>query len=110
MYEKYKERGFAVLTVAMDPQGAEVVAPYRERHRLTFPHLLDPDRLVAFTYGVRATPTNLILDRQGRVVILSLGYRDFGSPDAMALIEALLAEPMVEGKRESRRAGSSPDG
>jgi hypothetical protein len=37
------------------------------------------------------------------VVTLSVGYRDFGSPDATALIEALLAEPVEEERRDSGR-------
>ena len=54
-----------------------MVAPYRECHRLIFLHLLDADRLVAFTYGVRGTPANYLPDRRGSVVTVSLGYRDF---------------------------------
>ena len=76
----------------MDPQGAEIVAPYKKEHGLTFPHLLDSDRAVSKIYGVRGTPTNYVLDREGRVVAGAVGYRDFNSSQAHALIEALLNE------------------
>ena len=78
----------------MDPEGAEIVGPYKKKHGLTFPHLLDPNRMVSGEFRVRGTPTNYLLDRQGRVVAAAVGYRDFGSPEAHALIEALLEEPV----------------
>lgn len=93
LYEKYADQGFVILAVAMDSQGAKLVGPYKKRQGLTFPHLLDSNRLVSFVYGVRGTPTNYLLDRRGRVVAGSIGYRDFASKDAHALIQALLKEP-----------------
>lgn len=94
----------------MDPEGAEIVGPYKKKHRLTFPHLLDPDRMVSGEFGVRGTPTNYLLDREGRVVAAAVGYRDFDSPEAHALIEALLEEPMGRGSRETRPPQALPKG
>jgi peroxiredoxin len=98
LFEKYRERGFTILAVSMDSQGAEIVAPYKKKHGLTFLHLLDSERSVSRLYGVRGTPTNYILDRMGRVVAGSIGYRDFASPQAHSLIEALLDEKEKEEK------------
>ncbi len=95
----------------MDPQGSQVVEPYKKQYGLTFPHLLDSKRLVSSAYRVRGTPTNFLLDRKGRVVAGAVGFRDFGSPEAHALIEALLGE--TAGKKnttEPRSSQASPGG
>ena len=82
-----------------------MVKPYKKKHGLTFPHLLDSDRSVSQVYGVRGTPTNFLIDRAGRAVARSVGYRDFASIDAHTLIEALLGElPVTGGKAREKAA------
>jgi peroxiredoxin len=90
-YEKYNARGFTVLAVNMG-EPASLVQAYITRHRLSFPHLLDLDNKTSVMLGVRATPTNFLIDRAGRVRGGGAGYRDWASPAAHQLIESLLAE------------------
>lgn len=69
-----------------------LVKPYVEKNGLTFPNLLDPAGKVGPIFNARYTPTNFLVNRAGLVVGGSLGYRDWGSPEGMHIIEALLAE------------------
>jgi peroxiredoxin len=72
------------------------VKAYIAQHRLTFMHLLDPDYSVTSMFSVRATPTNFLIDRRGRIVASAVGYRDWTTPEAHRLIESLLAEGTAE--------------
>jgi peroxiredoxin len=81
-----------------------LVKPFVEKHGLTFPNLLDPDGKVYPLFNARYTPTNFLVNRAGHVVGGSLGYRDWGSPKARHLIEALLAEKKTEASTENPKA------
>jgi peroxiredoxin len=59
----YRARGLVVVALSVDREGASVVRPYLERHRLTFPVGLDPQQAVARLYRVWALPSTLILSR-----------------------------------------------
>ena len=63
-----------------------------EKH-LTIPILLDTDGAVTRQYGVIATPTAFLIDRQGRLLGRVVGPRDWGSPAGTALIAGLLSGP-----------------
>ena len=66
------------------------VKTYVAKHRLTFPHLLDTDAKAALVFAVPATPTTLLIDREGQVLAGGLGYRDWASPAAHRLVEGFL--------------------
>lgn len=69
---------------------ADRVKGYLVKHKLTFPALLDNDSRVSNLYGVRATPTRFLIDREGRLVAGSIGPRDWASEEARELISHLL--------------------
>jgi hypothetical protein len=78
-----------VLGVNMK-EAPDLVKTYVAKHRLTFPHLLDTEAKVASMFAVPATPTTLLVDREGQVLGGGLGYRDWASPAAQRLVESLL--------------------
>ena len=78
-----------------------LVETYITRHRLSFPHLLDPDYKASVIFSVRATPTNFLIDRAGRARGGGAGYKDWAAPEAHRLIESLLAEG-VGGKLQAQ--------
>lgn len=70
------------------------VKAYKEKHRLSFQHILDADGNVGASLGVPGTPTTLLFNRAGEAVGGAIGYRDWGTPKAHELLESLLkAEP-----------------
>jgi hypothetical protein len=52
--------------------------------------LLDRGGAVTGKYGVIATPTAFLVNRNGRLLGRSIGPRDWGSPEAKAALSALL--------------------
>src|SRR5438445_2088480 len=69
------------------------VRRYTDDLRLSFPFVLDLDGKINALYGVIGLPTTFLIGRDGRAVALAVGPRDWESPQARAIIEAMLAEP-----------------
>ncbi len=66
------------------------VAAWVQKHKLTLPVLLDGDGAVTSEYGVIATPTAFLLDRNGRLLGRSIGPRNWGSAETKAALSGLL--------------------
>jgi len=71
-------------------EAPDLVKAYVAKHRLTFPHLLDTEAKVAAMLAVPATPTTVLVDREGKILGGGLGYRDWSSPAAHQLVASLL--------------------
>ena len=93
LYRKLKAKGFVVLAVSIDTDGEAAVVAFLREHGLTYPVALDPTMEVARLYTVRALPSTYLIDRKGRIAAMALGAREWDGPEAVALMEALLAQP-----------------
>lgn len=67
LYNQYKADGFEILAVNEDEDTSKVHA-YLARKPVPFPVLLDNSGQSAERYGIRAFPTTLIVDREGKVL------------------------------------------
>ncbi|MBM7853932.1 peroxiredoxin [Desulfohalotomaculum tongense] len=74
-YNKYKDRGFAVLAVNITVQEeyAGAVKDFVTENGYSFPVLMDRDGKVSLQYGVRSIPTSLIINRQGEIIDAKIG-------------------------------------
>lgn len=71
--QKYKDRGFAVVGVAMDEDGWEVIKPYLNKNRINYRIALGTD-IVAQQYGgVESLPTTFVIDKNGRIASTHVG-------------------------------------
>jgi len=71
--QKYKDRGFAVLGVAMDEEGWDIVKPYVERSKMNYRVLLGTDSVAQMYGGVDALPTTFIVDPDGKIAATHVG-------------------------------------
>jgi cytochrome c biogenesis protein CcmG/thiol:disulfide interchange protein DsbE len=71
--QRYKDRGFAVLGVAMDDDGWEVVKPYVAKNKINYRILMGNDDVAAKYGGVDSLPTTYIIDQNGRIVSTHVG-------------------------------------
>lgn len=85
----YAHRGVVVLAVAEDPEGRSAVAPFLKRYGFSLPVLLDPAGGGRRTYEVRAFPTTYLIGRDGRILGLAVGARDWYGAAARRLFDSL---------------------
>lgn len=67
-------RSYPTLTVAMQSGPDAEVAAHLRKEALTFPVLNDPKGAISTQWGVRAVPTSFIVDAQGRIRFVEVGY------------------------------------
>jgi len=90
-YDKFKDRGYDTLAVAMSYDPPSYVVNFAETRKLPFKVALDNTGKVAEAWGdVKLTPTTYIVDKQGRIVKKYVGAPNFD--ELHKLIEKLLAE------------------
>ena len=70
---KYRDQGFAVLGVAMDDEGWEVVKPYIVSKKVNYRVVMGTDLMANLYGGVESLPTTFILDREGRIARTHIG-------------------------------------
>jgi hypothetical protein len=71
--ETLKHSDVVILPIAIDKRGASAVKPYLTEHQLTFPALLDQRQDVARQFGVRGTPTTVVVNRAGHIIARGMG-------------------------------------
>jgi thiol-disulfide isomerase/thioredoxin len=71
--QKYKDRGFAVLGVALDEEGWEVVKPYLEQAKVNYRVVVGNDSVATLYGGVDSLPTSFVLDQDGRIAATHVG-------------------------------------
>jgi peroxiredoxin len=90
-YNKYKDKGFQTVAVAMSYDPPSYVVNFSETRKLPFDVAIDNTGAVAKAWGdVRLTPTTYIVNKRGEVVKTYVGEPDFAA--LHLLIERLLAE------------------
>jgi peroxiredoxin len=82
-----------MLSISIDGAGERAVKPYMAEHGLNFPTLLDQQMEVARQFGVRGTPTTIIVNRKGEIVARAIGPFDLTSQPFTKYLESLLAQP-----------------
>jgi len=86
---KFRGKPFAVVVI--DPgEKKEAVQQFASRSGWRFDVLLDPDNSVSARYGVRGHPMNFLI-KDGKILAVAIGYRDWASRTAVQLIEKILA-------------------
>jgi cytochrome c biogenesis protein CcmG, thiol:disulfide interchange protein DsbE len=81
-------RGFTILALSADVQGAAVVEPFAREHGINYPVLLTGGD-VPESYPVPGFPTAFLIDRQGKIVERILGGRSLA--ELSRDVEILLA-------------------
>ena len=57
----------------------------------SFDVLMDPHQRVAKEYGVRGHPMTFIISPKGKLLGTVIGFRDWSSPTAYALVNSLMS-------------------
>ncbi len=93
LHDQLQPRGLEVLTVSLDPLGAQIVDPFMKKYGLSFPVLLDAKSQIQKLYGTTGVPESFIIDKAGRLVEKIVGPRDWSHPKVLTMFERLMAAP-----------------
>lgn len=73
MHDAYAARGFEVIGVSVDTDGAEVVKPFVEEQKMSYPIVLDQQEKLPAILEASVLPTSVLLDRNGKIVWKKIG-------------------------------------
>lgn len=74
IHEQYRKAGFTLLGVNIDDR-PDVALNMAKKLGVTFPVLFDTGKRVSRLYDVNAMPSTVLIDRDGKVRYIHLGYR-----------------------------------
>ncbi|MBI4280330.1 MAG: TlpA family protein disulfide reductase, partial [Armatimonadetes bacterium] len=103
-YEKHKDRGFELVSVAMDAQGAGRVRPFVQAAGVTYPVLLDEENLLGRIFGFRVIPNGFLVDEQGVLRFKHIGGYDVRKPGVAEHLEALLVGSTAQAPAQAAAA------
>ncbi len=71
--QKFKDKGFAVLGVAMDEEGWEIIKPYIIDKKVNYRILAGDDSTAQLYGGVDSLPTTFLIDKNGMIAGVHVG-------------------------------------
>jgi peroxiredoxin len=89
LYNEFQNKDLIVLAIDVQEK-REIVKKYAEKKNLPFPVLLDTDGKVAYDYGIRSHPAHFLIDREGKLIGVAMGARDWASVESRNLIGFLV--------------------
>ncbi len=91
LYQRYHPMGFTILGVNVD-QDREAALRLLKEIPVNFPILFDEDNKVSERYELMAMPSTVMVDRDGNMRFVHLGYLPGYEQEYEAQIKALLRE------------------
>lgn len=88
--QQYKNKGFAVLGVAMDDDGWAAVKPYISEKKMNYRVVLGTDSVAREYGGIDSLPTTFVIDQDGRIVTSHIGL--INKDDYLKEIQSLLGQ------------------
>ena len=90
LHQELKDEEFEILAVSIDESGAEAVLPFIEKHKLSFPALIDTKGAMKSLYRTTGVPESFIIDKDGMVVEEIIGPRDWAAAGAIRFFRNLI--------------------
>ena len=80
LYSKYKDRKFAVIGISVDKGGESVVKEFIKEYGINYPVIMNTKHLQSYYEkaigrSIRGIPTSIIMNREGEVVSVHVGFR-----------------------------------
>ncbi len=89
LHQHFKDKPFSLLAIDVGEK-KETVLNFVEDRDLSFTFLLDEDTQVSAQYGVRSHPMKYLIDKNGNLIGISYGYREWDNAEMKSLIELLI--------------------
>ncbi len=91
MHQRYQDAGFVVLGVNVEGD-KRLAQGLVQQTGVNFPILIDQDQKVSALYDVSAMPSSVVLDRNGVVRYVHLGYKPGDEASYLDVIQRLIRE------------------
>jgi peroxiredoxin len=76
LQRQYASRGFTVLGIALDDEGAAVVKPFAQKLGVNYPLVIGNTQIAAAYGGIQAVPTAFLIGRDGMILRMFVSPRD----------------------------------
>ena len=93
MFEKFESRGFAVLSINVEPAQRDLVVPVMAALGVRFVGLQSDWKWAEEHYGVKGTPDTALVDQQGRIMFKPHVHDAETQAVLEREVEALLSRP-----------------
>jgi peroxiredoxin len=87
--QRYQEKPFKVLLVNVQEQ-VETVKQLFKKEQIALQVVFDQDGKVSKNYHVSNHPVKFLIDEQGNMMAMGLGYRDWDSEEMNKLVNILI--------------------
>ncbi|MBW2107882.1 MAG: TlpA family protein disulfide reductase [Deltaproteobacteria bacterium] len=75
LYKKFNAKGFEIIGVGLDMQGAAALAPFAQHFRIPYPIVVGTRQVVVDYGNIKAVPESFFIDRNGYIVKHLIGMR-----------------------------------
>ncbi len=96
LHEEFRERGVEIVAVNLG-EDLERVREFVERNEYTFRVVTDRDSVIGSRFGVSAIPTTVVIDTDGRIESIRIGYSPTHKARLRQMLERLLKESVSAG-------------
>jgi len=90
LYQRFKNKKFALLAISNDMFGSTVVKPFVKANNLNFSILLDQRLKASNAFGVTSLPSTFMIDPEGEIIGALFGAEDWATPSNILYFENLL--------------------
>ena len=90
LIDRFKDKPFVFLPISRG-EDYSTVAAFRKRMGYTFPMGLDTDRFVYSKFATNGIPRNFLIDAEGRVTALTIGFDKAEFAELVKAIDKLLS-------------------
>jgi peroxiredoxin len=89
LYDTLGTDDFEIVAVNLQ-EGAGPVESFVDEHGYTYPVLLDSSGRTGGMYGVRSIPSTFLIDRDGTLLGMFVGGREWDTPDVLAFFQQVV--------------------
>jgi peroxiredoxin len=91
LHHRYEDTGFAVLGVNVEGE-IEAAQEIVDKTNVTFPILIDDGQKVSEMYNLQAMPSTVVVDRDGVIRYIHLGYKPGDEAKYVEVVKQLIRE------------------
>ncbi len=91
LHHRYEDTGFTVLGVNVEGD-LEPAQEIVDQTKVTFPVLIDQDQRVSELYDLEAMPSTVVVDRDGVIRYIHLGYKPGDEAKYVEVVKKLIRE------------------